>query len=169
MWQYCLRSLVYEKAVHVCSAALWEDVVLGWCLHHRPSPFSFSLLPFFSLKRRAGSANPISHCLEQTQPSIPCSVHTRKTKSLSFLLTACYVCCLPWPWWQRIIVADSRYLHVSLLCQICQKIVIPEDVIPRFHHSYSIVIEETFEWLTADAEVAFLMDIVDFIFFFFAN
>lgn len=47
IWQCCLRSLVYENAVHVCSAALWEDVVWGWCLHHRPSPFSFSLLPFF--------------------------------------------------------------------------------------------------------------------------
>jgi len=47
------------------------------------------------------------------------------------------------------------------MCQICQKIVIPEDVIPTFHRSYSIVIEETFEWLTADVEVAFLMDIVD--------
>lgn len=56
---------------------------------------------------------------------------------------------------------------MSLLCQICQKIVIPEDVIPPFHISYSIVIEETFECLTADAEVAFLMDIVDLVLFFF--
>lgn len=40
-----------------------------------------------------------------------------------------------------------------------QKIVNPRDVIPPFPLSYTIVIEETFEWLTADAEVAFLMDI----------
>lgn len=43
---------------------------------------------------------------------------------------------------------------------IFQKI-IPEDVVPAFPLSYSIVIEETFEWPTAVAEVAFLMDLVD--------
>lgn len=102
-WYVAVQSefTASDKAVCVCSVALWGDVVLGWCLHHRPSTLSFSLLPFLSLERRAGSANPISSWLEQTQPSIPCTVHTRNTQSFSFFFNNIYVCYPPWPWGKR--------------------------------------------------------------------